>query len=172
MWFFDSAYGIMCNMKKGKIGVYGKSSLFLLVLLSIVICGLIVGVIVVINSNKLIINTAEEAANYLIGYANAGDLEELIRETDKALAAATNDVVKADIYMIRANALFNYNEINDNEYLEQMLSDAYSAENLNPTAQSAYRIYVGEKARGNEEKAEEYFEKAKGRGLFDNPGRG
>lgn len=163
-------------MSRGQKGGGNRGLLVLFAILSFVACGLVAGIVAVVinnnNNNKLVINTKEEAINYLIDYANTGDLEELIKETDKALAAATNNVVKADIYMIRANTLFNYNEVNDNEYLEQMLSDAYNAENLNPTAQSAYRIYTGEKVMGNEEKAEEYFEKARERGLFDNPGRG
>lgn len=159
-------------MGKRQKGSSKRSLLILLSVLSFVICAIVVGIVVVINNNKFIINTPEEASTYLADYMEADNPDGFIEAGDRALAVATNDDVKAYIYLMRSSMLFNYNINSDNQYLEQMLSDAYSAENLSPTAQSAYRISVCEEVSGNKEKAEEYLNIAKDRGLLDSQGRG
>lgn len=159
-------------MVKNKSGDGNRKWWFLLGGLGVVILGLVIGIVVVLKSDRFTIDSREEALEFLADYINTDAPETLIEATDRALAAATNDRVKADIYMIRANALFNYNAVNDNKYIEQMLDSAYKAEDLFPTSQSAYRIYTGEKIMGDKEKAEEYLEKAKDRGLMNNSGKG
>lgn len=148
-----------------------KKLLVLLAFLCVIICGLVVGIIIV-NNNTLRLSNYNEALDYLAEYIGSEDPNTFIEATDRALVAATNDSVKADIYLMRAGTLYNYSIGKDDEYLDQMLADAYKAESLNPTAQSAYNVSVYESMAGNEAKSEEYLKIAKERGLLDNPGRG
>ena len=53
-----------------------------------------------------------------------------------------------------------------------ILSDAYNAEKLNPTIWTAYNIYNYENDFGSKEKAEEYLDISKKRGLLEYKGEG
>ena len=160
-------------MKKEQKTGSNRGVLALFVVLGVVVCGLIAGIVAItMGNNKFVINTNDEALAYLADYVGMNDPEGFIEAGDRALAAAASDDVKAYIYATRSGMLYNYNLNDNNIYLEQMLSDAYNAESLSPTAETAYMISVSEELAGNKEEAEEYLEKARERGLLDSGGRG
>lgn len=158
-------------MSEGRKSGGNRGLIVLFSVLCFVICGLIAGIIVVIN-NILVLNTPEEALAYLADYGNADDIEPYIEAANRALDAATNDDVRAEIYSMRAGVIFNYSGDDQSDYYEQMLSDAYSAEEIKHSAESAYMIYVCETRVGNDEKSRVFFEIAKERGYFDVQRRG
>lgn len=160
-------------MKKEQKTGSNRGILALFVVLGVAVCGLIAGIVAItMGNNKFVINTNDEALAYLADYVGMNDPEGFIEAGDRALAAAASDDVKAYIYATRSGMLYNYNLNDNNIYLEQMLSDAYNAESLSPTAETAYMISVSEELAGNKEEAEEYLEKARERGLLDSGGRG
>ena len=159
-------------MNEGRKGSGNRGLVVLLSVLCFVICGLIAGIIVVINNNRLVLNTPEEASAYLTNFGNADDIKPYVEAADRALEAATNNDVKAKIYSMRAGVIFNYNGTDKESYYEQMLSDAYNAEEIKHSAESAYMIYVCETRVGNDEKSRVFFEIAKERGYFDVPRKG
>lgn len=159
-------------MSEGRKDSGNKGLVILFLVLCFVICGLITGIIVVINNNRLVLNTSEEASAYLANFGNADNIKPYVEAADRALEGATNNDVKAKIYSMRAGVIFNYNGIDKENYYEQMLSDAYSAEEIKHSAESAYMIYVCETRVGNDEKSRVFFEIAKERGYFDVPRRG
>ena len=154
-------------MSEGRKDSGNKGLVILFLVLCFVICGLITGIIVVINNNRLVLNTPEEASAYLANFGNADDIKPYVEAADRALEGATNNDVKAKIYSMRAGVIFNYNGIDKESYYEQMLSDAYNAEEIKHSADTAYMIYICEEKVGNDEKSKEYYEVAKERGYFD-----
>ncbi len=76
--------------------------------------------------------------------------EKLIQETD-------DNEQKAILHIRRSSAL---REIDSDKYLEQIMTDAYEAENLYPTITTAEYIAEIEHEYGSETKAKEYEEKA------------
>lgn len=152
-----------------------KKSLWMTVLLIglvFAIVALMAGIIILNvirnNSEK---NDGESGEVDTTGQFNAEQIQSVIEETDRALSAAKTDEEKSSIYTYRAGQLFNLS-YGGGGYIEKILADAYKAEELAPTAYTAYYIYVYENSFGNNEKAEEYLRIAQSRGFIDGNGEG
>ena len=153
-----------------------KGNLWLIVLLAvlaIMIVGLVIGIIV-INVTK---DSSEQAGGGETEEVDTSEqfsaeqIKSVIEETDRAISEAGANEEKAAIYADRAGQLFNLSH-GGGGYVEMILSDAYKAEELAPTAYTAYYIYVYEDAFGNSEKAEEYLRIAQARGFIEGNGEG
>lgn len=140
--------------------------------LGFVICLLVIGIVVVAVNNKLILNTCEEVEEYLAEYADVDKTQDFVVATDRALEGATSSDAKYCVYASRFNMLYNYSASGNDEYLEQLVSDAYSMESIKPTVEAAYNIYLSELVSDNKAEAEKWFDIAKERGLMKSPGRG
>ncbi len=159
-------------MVKNKDGGENRKWGFLLGGLGVVILGLVIGIVVVLSKGRLVLNTPDEALAYLVNFGNADNIEPYIEAANRALDAATNDDVRAEIYSMRAGVIFNYSGDDQGNYYGQMLSDAYNAEEIKHSDETAYIISICEGKVGNDEKSKEFFEIAKERGYFDIPGKG
>lgn len=126
----------------------------------------------VIRKGEVVIGSRSEALEYLVNFGNANDIVPYIEATNRALAGATSDDVKADIYIMQANVIYNYDGADKDIYYEQMLSDAYNSEEIKHSGETAYMVYICEEKVGNDEKSKEYYEIAKERGYFDREVRG
>lgn len=157
-----------------------KKLLVLLAFLCVIICGLVVGIIIVVvnnnnessGDNDLVLNSCEDVQGYLADYQDIDNLESFIIATDKALAVSTNDEVKFCVYSSRFGMLYNYSVTNGDDYITQVVDDAYAMESISPTAKTAYNIYISEKMADNVDKAEEWLKVAEERGITNNQGRG
>ena len=151
-----------------------KGLIFLLGLLVMLIIGLVIGIIVVRIRNTEDEYSQEETVEE---YEKEKELlekeqiERIIKETDEKLVNAKTDEERAYLYSSRAGNLYNYT-YGSNGYSEMILSDAYNAEKLNPTIWTAYNIYNYENDFGSKEKAEEYLDISKKRGLLEYKGEG
>ena len=65
---------------------------------------------------------------------------------------------KAAIHLNRAQLLIELQSKYGENVQEQILSDAYAAESLNPTARTAQVVYIAETISGADEKAEEFLQ--------------
>lgn len=147
-----------------------------LAVLVVVMVGLVVGIIVARLNNN---GTGEVSE----GESSSGEdevarleriergKEEIMAETDEALARANTDEEKGIVYSNRAGELYNLT-IGGDELKKEILASAYEAETLAPTAMTAYNIYVYESSYGDTQKAEEYLIIAKERGISEIPGGG
>lgn len=175
MWIFDDAYDKIYGMRKGQNDIHSKWLLALLISLSIAICGLVVGIIVVINSNHAAEDTVEVGTEDIFGgwgeYINNNDGEGLIATTDEMIRSTDDAEMKSDIYAMRAGVLYNMDD-GVEKYSAQILSDVYNAEECYPTGQTAYLIYYYENIFGDPAVAEKYLKIAEERGMTLPPGRG
>lgn len=84
--------------------------------------------------------------------------------------------ILSSLYAARAGEAYNLLENgggnNDGICFAQILADAYEAERLNPTVETAYNIYIYESSFGNIERAFEYLDIAEERGLLSSGGEG
>ncbi|MBR2766679.1 hypothetical protein IKD67_01155 [Candidatus Saccharibacteria bacterium] len=148
----------------------GKSRWLVAALFSLLflIVGLIISIIVVKENQKEYIAKQEEEIEAVVsgGEATEDQLNNYIKDVDKQIAEASTNDEKAKLYADRASYLCSYISRPEFEkYKEQILSDAYKAEELNPTAFSAYNISYYERMFGNEEQVNQYYDLAKERGL-------
>lgn len=169
---FCYAYDNIYYMSEGQEGGSNRGLVILLSVLCFVICGFVAGIVVVANNNKLVLNTCEEAINYMFENSDMDNTQTLIDAGDRALNVAPDDEVKWCIYSKRFGALYNYSASNDNKYIEQILYDAYAADGLSPDANTAYSIYMAEALAGNTEKANEWLNISEERGINNMPGKG
>ena len=154
--------------KQKRIGVRWFAVAFVLLC---IVAGGVVAVIILLN-NRVEISTYEEAVEYVWEYVENEDTEGFIDATERAINGAKTDEVKADIYSIRAGELYNLAASGDEQYLDMIKNDLYNAEKLNPTANTAYSIYMYESEFGNLDVGEQYLRLAKDRGLLDQAGEG
>lgn len=151
-----------------------KKLKFLLAVLLMAIIGFAGGIITasIINQNSRI---SEEKIQDLVleGRATTSQLEQYISDFDKRIARAETKEEKAELYSERGSNLYNYIDLNENETIKnQVFADAYLAEELNPTVDTAVNIYYYENEYGSKERAEHYLQEAKNRGLDDIKGDG
>lgn len=159
-------------MNEGRKGSGNRGLVVLLSVLCFVICGLIAGIIVVINNNKLVLGSCEEAVNYIYENSDLNDMQTIIDAGDKALEAAVDDEVKACVYSKRFGVLYNYSVGNNDEFVEQLLSDALAAEGFYQDANTAYNVYLSEMMAGNVGEAEKWLQLSEDRGISNMPGKG
>lgn len=98
-------------------------------------------------------------------------IDDYLTETEAELEKATTGEEKAAIYLDRAGELYRRQQIDEDNYTEEILSDAYKAEEIASSADTAYAIYYYEKRLGSSEVADKYLEIAKERGYTEG-GRG
>lgn len=160
-------------MKDSKKHSGNKGLWILLSALCLMICGLVVGIIVVVNNeaNTLRIETCEEATSYLYEGFNADDMKAFLAKSEEMLAATDDVEIKVCIYSDRFSALYNNMDGSD-EYMAQMMSDAYALEEIKQDASSAYNIYKAEIMAGNIDKADEWQKIAEDRGMANRTGSG
>ena len=91
-------------------------------------------------------------------------LEEYMNETNEQLNNAATNEEKAIIYTDRAAELLDRHLDGEGDYSEQILADAYKAEELDPSGDTAYAIYMYERELGSKKKANEYLKIAEERG--------
>lgn len=86
------------------------------------------------------------------------DIDSYIKEMDTKIASAETDEQKAELYSERAKYLSKYTYLSgDKSYIDELLSNATMADQLSPSTNSIYYLYVLEKEYGSSEKAEEYY---------------
>lgn len=144
----------------------------------IVICGLVVAIVVAMNNRSEsvdVVNPGSESEykTFFDGwgeYIKTNDGVGLIAVTNEQLDRTSDVQEKADIYAMRAGVLYNMSD--NGQYTQQILSDAYTAEELKPSGNTAYLIYYYEHEFGNDVVAEEYLKIAEERGEMIPPGRG
>ena len=141
-----------------------KSLLVILIVLGVIILGLVVSIVVI----NVINNQAGEEVMELVmdGEATVEQVNQYIAEMDKKIDRANSPQEKAELYSERADYIVNYAIEWDNaELKDKTLSDVYKAEELNPTAMTAYNVSYYEGLFGDETKSKQYYEIAEKRGL-------
>ena len=146
--------------------------------LGCVICVLTVVLVVMQSSHPVEPEKEETAQGELISddwseYIINRDVNELIGMTNRQIESASDNETKSTIYSYRAAALYSFDvESESAEYGDQILSDAYNAEEYYPTDKTAYLVYFYEQIYGDPVVAEEYLNIAKERGMTVSPGKG
>ena len=137
-----------------------------LIVLSVVLLGVIVGIIVVnVTNNHDKEETVELVADDGVTFEQ---IKQYISEVDQKIKKAGSSKEKAELYSERAENIASYAEEWDNDELKnKTLSDLYAAEELNPTAMAAYNISYYEELFGDETKANQYYDLAEKRGLSE-----
>lgn len=139
--------------------MWEKKSFWLILLgvLCVVIVGLIVGILL---SSELLKSTENDGEDISF-------IDEYMSELNEAVEKAGTKEYKEELYTNCAGSLYDYQLQNGGEYSDMIFDCAYKAEAINPTAFTAYNLYVYEKELGDEAKADKYLEKAKERGIDD-----
>lgn len=161
--------------KKGKKKIAANKKLFFAIaILFSLILGLICGIVVVNIINRNSQMSAEKIEDIVLeGGATMRQIEQYIANTDEKIKNAKTDEEKAELYSERSSKLYNYIESTKNDIVkDRVFSDAYMAEKLNPTIDTAANIYYYENTYGNKEQAERYLQEAKDRGLDNIKGDG
>lgn len=160
-------------VERGRVEERKASNRWLVIIL-ILLCLVAGGIIaaIIFQKNKVEIDTYEEAVEYVWEYVENDDTEGFIDAAERAINGAKTDEVKADIHSIRAGELYNLVTSGNEQYLDMMKKDLYGAENLHPTADTAYGIYIYESEFGDPNIGEQYLRLAKERGLLDQAGEG
>ena len=104
-----------------------------------------------------IANAAEAA------FAQAGTMEAIDVYDDALNSPDYNDAQKAQIHLDRAEKLYHIYLLYDENLQDIILADAYDAEKLNPTFETAMAIHNYESSFGNIEKSEHYLQMMKAR---------
>lgn len=146
-------------------------------LLIVVICAVAVVVTTMSKNDSVDVGVEEPEYGGVLDswgeYVANKDMEGLVELTNKQLDATSDAETKAVIYSARAGALYSFDvEEGSDKYKDQILSDAYKAEETYPTSDTAYLIYMYEQAYGNTAVAEEYLKIAEERGMTMPPGKG
>lgn len=161
-----------------------KPLVIVLAVLCILVVGFAIGNLAIIFINNPEISTTEnenssepnsEESNIIESDKEflVNELNEYIASTNESIADTSSDEEKAVLYVTMAASIYDNNEqLNDPKFQEQMLSYVYKAEELYPTASTAYNIYVYENALGNKEKADYYYNLAIERGYIEEEGNG
>ena len=157
-----------------------RGLVILLGALGIVIIGLVVGIVVVklqSSDNTVIVDgndqtvdeydTDEIEEEYI-----RPTVEEYMAEMEERISSAETDEEKAELYLSRAGELYIRQQTGEGDFSEAILEDAYMAERINPTMDTAYDIYVYESEFGDDKKAEQYLKLAEERGLVYEGGKG
>lgn len=96
-------------------------------------------------------NAKENTANeYLVN----NNPDSAIKVFQQSIDVSKSNEEKADSLIRRAALLYDYDPV---EYKDQIIADAYKAEELYPTPRSATFIYDMESRYGNKEKADKYL---------------
>lgn len=99
------------------------------------------------------------------GEATVTELEEYIRQTDNQISEAPDAESKSMIYSNRAGTLSNYLDFPGYDFKNQVLADAKKAEELYPTAYTAFSLSWYEQEFGDESAAQYYRQIANERGF-------
>ena len=147
--------------------------------LCLVVIGLVVGITITKINEKTGSSDEEEinAEEYALKEeeelkAQYVSTEEYIEEMRKKIEKAETKEEEAQLYMERAEELYGRQASEEGDYKKQILADAYKAEELAPSAETAFFISVVESDFGNEEKAAKYEELAGKRGGESEEGNG
>ena len=185
----------MVNMKETNTKDNNRNLVVILCLLLTVILGLIVGIVLVNRSlgtktsedqesqDIIVYDDGEEDDASGIGaddvvfddvvddpVGDAKDMDGIVEKMQQAIDEAVDNESKSIMLLNRAYMMYNATLDGETKYNEQILRDAYLAEKINPTIQTAIGIHEFEKAFGDTDKAEEYLEIAKGRGYIEQVG--
>ena len=140
-----------------------QTLVFVLIVLCILILGLTAG-----NIAIGFINNTKEPTNNNVSEELVDELNNYIAETNESIANATSDEEKAILYATIAASIYNNTrDYNDSVFREQILENAYMAEELFPTAGTAHMVYIYESRFGNQEKAKYYYDLAIERGYTE-----
>ena len=148
-----------------------KSSLKLvLAVLVLAIIGLSVGIWFVVQNNKQVVIEGGDQGqnpNERIIYPGELTVDDYLEWIDEQISNTTDPEEKANLYMGGSIQLSNFQVQDGANYSEKILEYAYKAEELYPSAQSAYLIYSFENKFGNKEVADEFLNIAKERGYVE-----
>lgn len=138
-----------------------------LVILCVIILGLIVCIIIVNLNNQNLHMSFDELEDLVIsGEADSDLLNQYIDEINDKIEKTDNSQEKAVLYSERAGYISIYaSKWNDDKLKVDVLTDAYKAEELNPTADTAYDVYFYEREFGDEEKSNQYYNLSVERGM-------
>ena len=92
------------------------------------------------------------------------ELDNYINEMEEKIQSAGTNEEKAELLMERAKGTYDICSGRFEEYKDIILSDTYTAEQISPSAESAYLIYKFESELRNEDFANQYLELARERG--------
>lgn len=158
-------------------GLDGKRERKILVGVLAGLCVLIVvigGIIAAIN-----LNWTKDGSKQTTGVeevVNEGDNGDIEKSEEESLAEYTNEMEekiknaetaeeKAELYMEKSKGTYVRCVEQCEALYDAILADAYKAEETYPSAETAWLIYSFEFGFGSEEKADEYREIAKERGM-------
>lgn len=130
--------------------------------------GLIVWLVVLrVSSNNEVANVEEKDYTSIAmgGEATVDDLNEYIKLVDREIAETSDAEVKSGLYGNRAGILSNYLDYPDYDFKEQILNDVHKADEVYPTAYSAFSVSWYEREFGDESVAQYYQELADERGF-------
>lgn len=156
----------------------------LLALLIIIIIGLIIGIALVkILRDGSLAGSDDTESDEDVDYV--AEVDSITNEIEEKLKGAETSEEKAALHMERAGRLSNIvsgfdegveiNEIvlrDDVDVWSTICSDAYEAEKLNPSSNTAMMIFDCESERENQELANKYLEIATERAKTDGQGGG
>ncbi len=149
-------------------GLVGVLSILVVIIIGLV--GSIIAINIINQKKQAAFDALEDAV--ISGDASTDVLSQYIMEVDNKINETENNQEKAALYSERAGYVSVYAEDwEDDKLKEIVLADAYKAEELNPTAETAYSIYFYEREFGNKEKSDYYYNLSTERGM-KHEGRG
>ena len=139
------------------------------ILAGLCVVALTLGVVVVVmslntDSSKQV---SEENGNEIAENNEVLDTElnNYMNEMEIKIENAGTSEKKAELLIERAKGAHDICSEDFEGYKDAILSDAYTAEQISPSAESAYLIYKFESELGNKEFANQYLELARERGM-------
>ena len=144
-----------------------KKIFLLIVVLIVFLFSIVFFLFFIINnyqptSNSNLIICSEDFRNCL---SESPSPQDAIDSFQKNIDNEQNQEQKSSLYSHRSETLFeSYSQ--DLTYKEQILNDALSADDLNPTSETAYRLYDLYSFYGDNERANYYINQSDTRGSF------
>ena len=145
-----------------------RGLVFLLGLVFLVIIGLVVGIIIVLNLGR---ESSVEDDSEVVEEDYSSEIDKITRTIEEKLKIADSPEEKVALYIEREGQIYNLIAGTDKgrqvkdivseaniDVWSIICSDAYEAEKLKPSAQTAIMIFDCENGRGNEEVANQYLE--------------
>lgn len=162
-----------------------KKMYLILSVLFLVAIGLVVGIVVLNSQEKDELSgegmTEEEMDAEAEAFAiqeeesernNYISTDDYYKEMDEIITRAETKEEKSQLYIERAEELYARQASEERDLTKMILADVYKAEEVAPSADTAWMIYLVESNIGDGEKAETYLEIAKKRGYKEEDGNG
>lgn len=161
-----------------KKGTNNNRWLRLLLVLIVAFLVLSIVVVLVLNNNRgkvpdvnnnpdnedEIIEQIEQDQNKVKAIIESG-VDNYIAYQKSQVEAATTNEEKAEIYAMTAWELYEMQTREEGAYTDEILDFARMAEQLNPTARTAYDLSVYEKELGDSSESQKYYDLSIERGL-------